>query len=336
MEIYHVKTHRQKIYRKKKKKKGRREDRISRLPDALLQHILSFLPTKCTVCTSVLSKRWRNIWTGVPVLSFLDWPCFAPKEKRLLEVERLLSFMDKRLPTIHHDNMPNIQKFYLHLSEFISYESPVNAWITTLVSCKLEELTLVAFIGEVSLFPPSFLISKSLTTLDLKMYIEFKPPGLVYLPQLKILRLTYIKFTNMDLTLKFFSGCPVLEQLSLDKCSWGDMVVSILFPVLKCLSITNYSGTPHLEGSRVKIHAPNLVSLNYVETVNKTSDLTSCSSLADSNIHFPYLYQYFPERRGQVCSRTAKLLAGLSNVKLLKLSGETFEALSFADERLAN
>lgn len=64
--------------------------------------------------------------------------------------------------------------------------------------------------------------------------------------------------------------------------------------------------------------------------------MTSCSSLADSNIHFPYLYQYFPERRGQVCSRTAKLLAGLSNVKLLKLSGETFEALSFADERLAN
>src|ERR1044072_7764615 len=38
----------------------RREDRISGLPDSLLDHILSFLPTKDAVATSIRSKRWKS------------------------------------------------------------------------------------------------------------------------------------------------------------------------------------------------------------------------------------------------------------------------------------
>lgn len=49
-----------------------RIDRISSLPDEILSHILSFLPTKYAVATSILSHRWIDIWTKIPVLHFYD------------------------------------------------------------------------------------------------------------------------------------------------------------------------------------------------------------------------------------------------------------------------
>lgn len=49
-------------------------DHISGLPDAILGHILSFVPTNSSVKTSILSKRWQHVWTKVPALDFTQMP----------------------------------------------------------------------------------------------------------------------------------------------------------------------------------------------------------------------------------------------------------------------
>ncbi|KAJ8628111.1 hypothetical protein MRB53_021418 [Persea americana] len=54
----------------KKKKIVCQEDRISNLADDILVHILSFSRAKDAVRTSILSTRWRYLWTLNPSLDF--------------------------------------------------------------------------------------------------------------------------------------------------------------------------------------------------------------------------------------------------------------------------
>ncbi|KAL8482108.1 hypothetical protein ACS0TY_028313 [Phlomoides rotata] len=46
------------------------EDRISELGDAILLRILCSINIKEAVQTSILSKRWKNLWTSMPDLNF--------------------------------------------------------------------------------------------------------------------------------------------------------------------------------------------------------------------------------------------------------------------------
>ncbi|KAK1643197.1 hypothetical protein QYE76_061002 [Lolium multiflorum] len=48
---------------------GRRRDQFAALPDELLKHVLSYLPSRKAVKLSLLSRRWRHLWRSTPAIS---------------------------------------------------------------------------------------------------------------------------------------------------------------------------------------------------------------------------------------------------------------------------
>ncbi|KAI3958111.1 hypothetical protein MKW98_020753 [Papaver atlanticum] len=85
------------------------EERISRLPDNLIHHILSFIDTKYAVQTSVLSKGWIHVWKSLSFLNF-DRSSFSDGN---IETERFIEFV--YMVFMFRDDTNNIQKFSVHV-----------------------------------------------------------------------------------------------------------------------------------------------------------------------------------------------------------------------------
>ena len=88
-------------------------DRISSLPDQLLHHILSFSEARLAVQTSVLSKRWKLLWTTLPVLSF-TWSSKPTDFSYGSGIKFIDNFFSRR----------NNNSHVLKLNLFFFYDSP--------------------------------------------------------------------------------------------------------------------------------------------------------------------------------------------------------------------
>lgn len=86
------------IYSSKQKhsKRTKSEDRISKLPESLISCILSFLPTKDAVRTSVLSKTWVYRWTTITKLDIND-NLFFSRKKRSRGKQNFVNFVYRAL-----------------------------------------------------------------------------------------------------------------------------------------------------------------------------------------------------------------------------------------------
>lgn len=130
----------------KQAKVGDTEDRISNLPYEILALILSFLPTKEAVKTTILSTRWKSIWSYVPTLNLNPWH-FLLKNERFISKEsgrklkpRFLNYVDKALKGdgVHFLEKLSISGFYV-----VSFDgSDIESWITAAIKWKVHELVL--------------------------------------------------------------------------------------------------------------------------------------------------------------------------------------------------
>ncbi|XP_045831177.1 putative FBD-associated F-box protein At3g50710 [Trifolium pratense] len=177
-------------------------DRISNLPDELLCHILSFLPTKVAFTTTVLSKRWTPLFKLLTTLHFH----YESVAWITLSDITFSSFVDK---VIFSTKL--IKTFHLNCHSKHSYR--FNHWIKAAKQHPLENLELCSTFHYlmITLRPSNFIFPKlvvlKLTSLKVDDFIS------VDLPSLKTLRLIYVNFTTKDNFNKLLNGCPILEDL---------------------------------------------------------------------------------------------------------------------------
>ncbi|KAL6175126.1 hypothetical protein ACLB2K_051769 [Fragaria x ananassa] len=240
-------------------------DRISNLPGGVIQKILSYLPIREAVRTSVLSSNWRCKWAMLPRLVFDDQQIGATSKSRRRKTT-FVSIVDRVLLL----QIGPIDAFELVYRKFIS-ASDVDRWILHLKRKSLKEFTLAKFRGSQYNVSSCLFSCQELVHLDLHN-CSVKPPSVFKgFRRLKSLRLENINVAP-DAFEKLIGYCPLLERLTL----------------------IDLNGITHL-----KIDAPNLKFLEVHDTfedvkVDNTLNLVDLSiDFGEASSHSSNLLKYF-------------------------------------------
>ncbi|GAB4833148.1 hypothetical protein Ancab_031393 [Ancistrocladus abbreviatus] len=315
------------------------EDRISNLPDEVIGHILSFLPTKKIVQMSVLSSRWRFLWTSMTKFYFneldlLDYRTLFNENNRYEEVLGIFgSFVDNVISLC--DALKSIHEFKLNCQQFWNL-SCINAWIHFAVSRNVNKLSLCveAFdtCTEAYIFSPSTPLPKcsltcnSLVVLKLNSRFDVEiPTSIVSFPHLKELHLHGVYPADLQVTQKLLYMCPVLEDLKLVGQLAHDKAISfkILMPTLKRLIIHLLVDKFGVHKHRVMISTRNLQQLEIVdETVAQfvIRPLSPKKAIIDVG---DYLVFYADHELIDAVCHAYLLLAGVAKAEFLSVSANT-------------
>ncbi|KAM7515247.1 hypothetical protein LguiA_004830 [Lonicera macranthoides] len=301
------------------------EDRISNLPDAILSHILSFISTKEAVRTGILSKRWKFVWTSVPVLDVWEHQFQLKTESSVERLEkartRFLNFVDRVLmvPNIH-----SLEKVYINGSchDF----SHTQSWIDAATERNVRKLELYIYcehdVPHCKLTLSSFSLN---TVVDLKLYlnmvIDFHVTSTCF-PNLKVLELDSVICKDDSSAENLFTSCPVLENLVI--------VRSVKWDNLRNLNVTSRSLKSLSVRSRIKdedrpwkvvIDAPALESLEIVGSLTQDYVVQDVPSIIKASFQLMAFGNIAEEDYGNCQMRMFELLRRVSNVKFLSLKG---------------
>ena len=310
-----------------KKKKIAVVDRISDLPESLLCHILSFLPTKESVATSILSSRWKLHWTLVPKLD-LDSEEISASELLLDDDDEDEYLRESEIMFAHvvssvlaQQECGELQTFRLRW-QFWWDGSHLDAWLRTAAARKVKELDLHIFTdGEKLKLPPSFLSCRTLVVLKLSgtIAIDIDTPSLSFnFPSLKILliaiQLPSIINSRESSFLKLLSGCPVLEDLSCT-IELFEREYKLCVPTLKRLSIRVADFTKF--DYELEINAPALEHIEFYGDLRNIKFYEKLNNLVQADVYIS-IFDYVPEEFRW--KWVFNLFAALNNVKFLAFS----------------
>ncbi|XP_062115755.1 putative F-box/LRR-repeat protein At4g15060 [Humulus lupulus] len=262
------------------------EDRISKLPDALIVHIMSFLPTVDVVRTCLLSKRWKLLWYSVPTISFSDHTC--PKSQALRKFYNYVdNFLEHRKRGMNFIPDSVITSLKLRVDHYRrSKVCRLDKWLVFAVENKVKELNLHLWeeydeddehcyycLPKTLLVNAIYLTVLKLTRVELDSRYSFS------FPSLKSLTLNLVQLSDIDVVDKLLLGSPSLEKLRLICCSSKtDHEIQIHSLSLKFLEIE------HIWGVVEHIEAKNLESLELFGVCFNKANLSACKAIRDLSL----------------------------------------------------
>ncbi|MED6106838.1 hypothetical protein PIB30_008225 [Stylosanthes scabra] len=182
-----------------------RGDKISALPDSILLHILSFLHFKTVVATSILFRRWRNLWHSAPTVD-LDDALFLGKEELFIRFAYAVM--------LSRDLTQPILKFRLKAQHSSYAQCDVNSWVNSAIERKVETIELSFSINSAIKLSIGILTCATLVVLKLEN-INVDRILTVHLPALKTLCMNWVSFAKSEYREKILSGCPNIHHLQI-------------------------------------------------------------------------------------------------------------------------
>lgn len=247
--------------RRPRTSKGRSVVKLEDLPEDVLCTILSKLPAKEAVRSSVLSSEWRSIWTTCPKLSFdrkhHDVCKHGGKQHTQMFINYVNAVLRKHRAKVVGDLEIKIlfeSKLTCHLDNWIKFAMSSQ---TRSLAFDLSPPTDFLGQGDHYRFPFELLDIKSVSCLQCLQlsFVSFKEPPAHFtgFPNLRKLELHMLKTTTQDLESVLCSCCN-LEWLSLVRCHLGDELKVVRRP----LSHLQYLQVMYCRITKVEFHAPKL------------------------------------------------------------------------------
>ncbi|KAF9589181.1 hypothetical protein IFM89_019497 [Coptis chinensis] len=281
------------------------EDRISDLPDGLLDQIYSDIDIIEAIRSSLVSKRWRYLWKS---LTFLNADCHTYYHHQGIPAAEFNDFVNKVL--LFRDSSSTIQRYCFKYEKKIPVTESVKTVIQFTVPSDTPVLDLEFCSNTLRTIHlcPCLATSKQLTVLKLKMrkgshgygspIAIFSLPESLSLPRLKTLHLQMLRFQGTDFVHNLFSSCPMLEILTIIKCELHKTDNVIFSAVqLKHLEIDELSAYCDMESNKkckITVSATNLRTFVCRADISNEYSLQNLSSLvkADIDMRFPFSYEF--------------------------------------------
>ncbi|PIA25646.1 hypothetical protein AQUCO_11000050v1 [Aquilegia coerulea] len=321
--------------RKRKRKKKKKSDvgvvdRISALPDEILHNIFSFIDMTTIVTTSILSKRWRHLWTSTPYLSFNSRQLyFQSKNADGYDYMRFKQFVDNVF--LRRENSSIIYKFEVYLVGPLFSSCFLNTWLVKSLESHVQIFDLEVHQYDhdeaARLELPDCLFTSEVKTLTLDGLFVI-PNTMGSAANITSLHLLAVILPDGNRNGELILSLPVLDNLKMHWCRYNHLnCLTIKCSLLKRFEMISASSEPFGSGI-LKIHCPNLTWINLTLCLGfifKVCCLENLSALSNAHIAV--------SKEDEIhAQHLMEIIKGISNVNALTLSPPLVKTITDSPE----